>query len=293
MAVLASSRCCISLGDLVDQLRQGRIPSGKVCVTFDDGYLDNLQIAKPILERFLIPATFFLTSGYLEGDREFWWDALERPFFHKIKLPTQLCLDEGPGNFWFDLGEDADYRSTAFASHRDWRAWDPPLSKRHRAYSQTWEVLFRASPARRGMLLGNILGWAEEENQVRSDHQPMSWGDVRKLISAPLLEIGGHTISHPALPKLDVPTQETEIKNNKLRLEALSGRRLRYFSYPHGEHNAETVRVVRQAGFEAALTTEAAAVPRSPDLFRLPRICAGDWAGEEFENRLEAGFSGN
>ncbi|MGH9892192.1 MAG: polysaccharide deacetylase family protein, partial [bacterium] len=59
MRMLGEQHLCISLGDLVQALAGGRLPAGKVCITFDDGYSDNLLNAKPILEECAIPATFF------------------------------------------------------------------------------------------------------------------------------------------------------------------------------------------------------------------------------------------
>src|SRR5215510_103661 len=61
----------------VDQTRRGR-PG--VILTFDDGYADNLNNAKPLLERYDVPATVFVTTGYVGSRREFWKDYLERIF---------------------------------------------------------------------------------------------------------------------------------------------------------------------------------------------------------------------
>jgi peptidoglycan/xylan/chitin deacetylase (PgdA/CDA1 family) len=61
------------LCDLPESVRPG-----SVAVTFDDGYADNLHCAARLLRKYDIPATFFLTSGYLGGNAEFWWDELER-----------------------------------------------------------------------------------------------------------------------------------------------------------------------------------------------------------------------
>src|SRR5215831_16190313 len=59
----------------------------RVVVTFDDGYADNLYAAKPLLERFDIPATVFVVTGYVGQDREFWWDELEKIIFGSETLP--------------------------------------------------------------------------------------------------------------------------------------------------------------------------------------------------------------
>jgi peptidoglycan/xylan/chitin deacetylase (PgdA/CDA1 family) len=61
-----------------------------VVVTFDDGYIDNYTFAYPILEELQIPATIFVTSGYIEKEREYWWDELERILFEPVELPETL-----------------------------------------------------------------------------------------------------------------------------------------------------------------------------------------------------------
>jgi peptidoglycan/xylan/chitin deacetylase (PgdA/CDA1 family) len=69
--------------------------NGKPCViavTFDDGYADNLYGAKPLLEHYDVPATVFVTAGYLGSQREFWYDELERILLHTGPLPQTLGL---------------------------------------------------------------------------------------------------------------------------------------------------------------------------------------------------------
>ncbi|HET9531812.1 MAG TPA: polysaccharide deacetylase family protein, partial [Blastocatellia bacterium] len=78
MEILRRHARPISLRELTGALREGSVPRRSVVVTFDDGYLDNLKNARPLLERYDIPATFFIATGYLGGEREFWWDELER-----------------------------------------------------------------------------------------------------------------------------------------------------------------------------------------------------------------------
>ena len=83
----------MSLQDLKTAISAGKIPRYGVVVTFDDGYADNLWNAKPILERYDVPATVFVTTGYVGQNREFWWDDLERLLLLPEKLPEKLELN--------------------------------------------------------------------------------------------------------------------------------------------------------------------------------------------------------
>jgi peptidoglycan/xylan/chitin deacetylase (PgdA/CDA1 family)/glycosyltransferase involved in cell wall biosynthesis len=78
MERLARDYSPISLEDLVASAAAGRIPERAVAVTLDDGYLDALTTASPILMELGIPATFFVNSDRLAEEHERWWDILER-----------------------------------------------------------------------------------------------------------------------------------------------------------------------------------------------------------------------
>lgn len=65
----------ISLRELIGKIKnKAKIESKSVAVTFDDGYKDNFENAAPILLKYGIPATFFVTSGYINSQRVFSWD---------------------------------------------------------------------------------------------------------------------------------------------------------------------------------------------------------------------------
>ena len=290
MRVLGTQGLGISLSELVHGLSTGRLPAGKVCVTFDDGYSDNLLNAKPILEECAIPATFFLISGNLQGNRDFWWDALERPFFRARRLPATLDLRTENIALTLDLGVDAEYRDAAFAGHRQWRAWDPPPSRRHHAYHELWQALFTLPSSTRETLVDTIRGWADDVD-TPTESRPLSADQVRQLASGSLIEVGGHSVTHPCLPRLDLKEQAREIVENKIRLEALLDRPLHHFAYPHGQFNDDTVALLKEAGYRSACTSAAAAVSGSAEVFRLPRICAADWTGAEFSHRLRQRFA--
>jgi len=64
------------LDELVGDLHTGSLPDRSVAITFDDGYLDNLTAASPILVDLGLPATFFATTENLREPQPYWWDVL-------------------------------------------------------------------------------------------------------------------------------------------------------------------------------------------------------------------------
>ena len=94
----------IQLEELARGMHDGNMPRRAVCVTFDDGYADNLYTAKPLLERYDVPATVFMTTGSMGRSRELWWDELERVFLQPGSSSCSLAtgcrwtaLPLGPG----------------------------------------------------------------------------------------------------------------------------------------------------------------------------------------------------
>lgn len=83
MAFLREARRVVPLSRLVDDITAGKSPpAGTVCITFDDGYRDNLTVAAPILEKYRLPATLFLATGYVERAENQWSDTLHWLFTH-------------------------------------------------------------------------------------------------------------------------------------------------------------------------------------------------------------------
>jgi peptidoglycan/xylan/chitin deacetylase (PgdA/CDA1 family) len=80
-----------------------------VVITFDDGYADNLHNAKPLLERYDIPATVFVTTGHIGHEREFWGDELDRLLLQPSTLPELLGLSINGSPYQWELGEVAHY----------------------------------------------------------------------------------------------------------------------------------------------------------------------------------------
>jgi peptidoglycan/xylan/chitin deacetylase (PgdA/CDA1 family) len=234
-------------------LKQGKLPRRACCITFDDGYADNLTVALPILQRYRLPATVFVATGYLGGQTMF-NDAVT----HAIAACAKPHLDLAE----LDLGRHA------LETTGDRRAAIDAILKRFK---------FRA-PETRETDLQKLLAIAE---CGPSPPGPMLSRDQVRQLADQGVEIGGHTVMHPILTSVSHERAQNEIVDGKRELEAITGKSVKVFAYPNGkprrDYAACHVDMAREAGFELAVTTVSGLATPMSDLFQLPRFMP--WGG--------------
>jgi peptidoglycan/xylan/chitin deacetylase (PgdA/CDA1 family) len=252
-------------------LQEGEFPNQSIVITFDDGYADNLYNARPLLERYDLPATVLLTTGCLGGQREFWWDELEQLFLQSDILPDflELSID---GCLY------------------QWQVGDKAQNSRHALYYSIWQLLQPLPADKQRKVLEELVSWADARPQNRPTHRLLSIEEVVALAQGDLVEIGAHTVTHPVLSMQPAAVQQAEIQQSKERCEDILGRPVVTFSYPFGRFAMETVSIVREAGFVGACTVEAEIVRRNTNHFQLPRMMVFDWDGDELAKQLSAWF---
>ena len=290
LEVLVKHGHSMRLQGLTQALLLENLPHRSLVVTFDDGYADNVHNAKPLLERYDIPATVFLTTGYIGHEREFWWDELARLLLQPGTLPETLRLSVNESTYQWELGEAAHYSEDAYQRHRYWRVWEHAPNSRHVLYFSLWKLLKSLIEGDRRHVLDELLAWAGANPASRPTHRTLSLQEVCSLGQGGLVEVGSHTVTHPALSTLPVSLQQDEIRWSKDLLEEILGRPVMTFAYPHGDYTAETLTVVREAEFACACSTAANLVCRETDRFQLPRVQVHDWDGDEFARRLSVWF---
>ena len=295
LQVLRRRSRVLSLADIVESALNGNWPEDSVAITFDDGYADNIA-ATSVLEEMAFPATIFVSTGYIGGRREFWWDELDRLLLQPgVLLPT-VAVELGGDVVSFTLGDTARYTEDAARRHQRWRAYeDDPPSSRQAAYLTLWERLVTQTESVQRNVLGQLADQGDPVTATRESRRPMTRDEIASIARSPLIGIGAHTVFHPALPALPMEAQRSEITSSKETLEAIAGRPIEGFSYPHGRYTAGSVDLVREAGFRYACAVRPAGI--SPNLFVdhcdpyvLPRIVVPDCDGDTFEHKLLNGF---
>jgi peptidoglycan/xylan/chitin deacetylase (PgdA/CDA1 family) len=275
------------LEELVGSLRNGKVPARAVVVTFDDGYADNLHCAKPLLARYEVPATVFVTAGQVGCGREFWWDELDRLLLQPGTLPPVLQLGlNGTVREW-RLGEASTYTDQEYLRHRHWHVEcrDDP-GPRQRIFRALFDLLYLLPSTQRWAILNELTAWADARHAARPTHRTLTAEEAVRLADGGLVEIGAHTMTHPVLAALSAAEQREEIQRSKARLEAVLEHEVVSFAYPHGSSTPEAAASVGEAGFVCACSSQPDAVFRGAQRFHLPRLGVRDWDGESFAQWL-------
>ena len=243
----------------------------RVALTFDDGYADNLIHAAPVLQRYQAPACVFATNRYLPDDPEFWWDQLEHLFLEGDTGVAFVELDFVTGRVRFDV------RSSA---------------GRIRTFARL-NVVFRdlADDVRQAHI-DDLHGQLGRSPVVCAGHRRLRSAELRTLSEGGLVEIGGHTVSHAALPLIDDMTATSEIADNRTELAALTGHPPRLFAYPYGSYRRRHVSQVRSAGYSMAFLARADPIGQFTNPLTVPRLPMKDWTAEEFRPALIGALAG-
>jgi len=270
----------LTLSQVVQMSSEDRLPRRAVAITFDDGYADNLYEALPLLERYGMPATFFIASGYVGGKREFWWDELERIFFFSTTLPEHLELTIG------ERMHQWTFKAGVRTSNGEGQGASPES-----VFKAVHSLLQELPSPERDEVIAKLLEWSGIERTVRPTHRTLTADEVARLAGSNLVEIGAHTLTHASLPLCSEGQRRAELVDCKRDLETMTGREVKHFSYPYGAHDQSCADLVRSAGYASGCTVSARAVRCGANPYLLPRFWARPWQRPEFEGLFENFFA--
>lgn len=261
MELLANCFNVMPMHTALQSLRSGRMPPRAVCITFDDGYRSTHDLALPVLRELGLPATVFVTTGYL-GEGSMWNDRI-------LEAVRRIS------------GDTVDLRDKGWGLHPVRN-----LAERKLTIERLTEIAkYLPPPERQGLTLKlEALAGCEGSEAL------MLTADMVRTLSREGITIGAHTVSHPILTRLDEEQARFEIGESKRQLEAITGERVRFFAYPNGkagmDFDERHVAMAKQAGFDAAFTTAVGAATTANDRFQIPRSRPWDATGFFYILRL-------
>lgn len=252
MCLVADLFNVLPLTEAIARLRTSSLPPRALAITFDDGYADNHDVALPILERLGLHATFFVSTGFLDGGR-MWNDSV----IETVRRCDGDALDAS------SIGAGTLPVNSIEARRQ---AIDVLIGKiKYLPLEQRLDVVARLAESARVTLPTDLM---------------MSSAQVRGLHRAGM-GIGAHTVNHPILARTEIDVARREIADGRDRLEAIIGERVALFAYPNGkptvDYTADHVRIVRELGFEAAVATAWGAARHGDDLYQIPRFTPWNW----------------
>ena len=250
----------LSLVDALEKLQSGTLPGKAVCVTFDDGYADNQQYALPLLEKYGIPATVFVSTGFLNGGR-MWNDSVIEAVRH-----------------W--NGAVLDLQDINLGCHRI-----ETESQREQVAQGLLREIKHLSLEERSELVTHIVSQVEglPGDLMMTDTQVQS-------LSKAGVAIGAHTVNHPILGSVSIDNARQEVLGSKAYLENLLQKDVDLFAYPNGfpgrDYDRQHRDLVKSLGFKAAVSTHWGVSVKQSDMYQLPRFTPWDRDQLKFQLRL-------
>lgn len=247
-----------------------RLEGKNICITFDDGYLDNYEFAAPILEKYQIPATIFVATDYMNQDKEFWWDELEK---------------------WILLGGDSEEEFHLKDIRYDCNFHMNTLVQRKNTYrSLQYLIKNYIDEERKEDWLTQLSEYRKQKRETRKSYYAMSDKECKILSESKYISIGAHTKSHFSIGMRDYQFQLKEIQGSIQILSQVTNKKIDTFSYPFGgigDFNDDSVEICKRNGIKKIVTTIPGIWKSGDDEYRIPRNVVRNWDRKEFEKNLQ------
>jgi peptidoglycan/xylan/chitin deacetylase (PgdA/CDA1 family) len=244
-----------ALDELVGCLRDRKNPPARsVAITFDDGWRDNYLFAFPVLKKYGLPATIFLSTDYIDTSRVFWFHAVNL-ILRAGALSSQKMTEILNGFEQISQEEKkAVVESLAFA--------DAFVEKLKKIEPHIQEKIIVEMIKKSGIQMSgtNRRRWM------------LDWDEIKQMAENKI-SFGSHAGSHRILTHLDSGEIKTELIESKGAIEEKTKGPVSCFAYPNGDYTSRIKELVKQTGYLCACTAEWKGKKQDEiDLFALPRI---------------------
>ncbi|MFV0476231.1 MAG: polysaccharide deacetylase family protein [Parahaliea sp.] len=258
MQLLAETMTPLPLHEAIERQSKGDLPPRAVCVTFDDGYADNADVAYPVLKDYAIAATIFVATAFRHGG-QMWNDALIN--FVRNANSGSYAINGIP----FQLKDN--------------------ILSRRQSVNEILLAVKHLPMQERQAAVDTLLATSE----AITDNPMMTESQLKQLDKS-LISIGAHTVNHPILQSISDEEALWEISESRRCLQQLLGCDIDLFAYPNGvmekDFSDKHIEMLKETGYKAAVTTHKGIVTRSCNRFLMPRFTPWDKTPARFLGRL-------
>lgn len=247
-------------------------PRNSVLLTFDDGYIDNYTEALPILDSLDAQAIFYISTGNIDTNEEFWWDKMENILLLGKNLPNLLPIQ---------------------IRGREYNFLTNSPENIYLCYTQLHPLIKKIKFTERENIFVKLIDWSGNKYVPRESFRTMNSKEIKSMFLSKSAVLGAHTSNHDCLSILNYSEQKEEIIKSKLKLEEITGSKIKHFSYPFGgkkDYNKDSLGICREFEFEMVCSNYHEHVHRWSSNFELPRILVRNWDINHFKNKIERFF---
>ena len=250
----------ITIEQCVDIL-DGKSPpiDNAILITFDDGYRNNIDYALPICESFSIKPVLFVTTSHINSGLPFWFDRLDYALQQNMGEVLSLTYQGYIYHF------DARTREDLIISYKKFRDDCKQCFNDDIKLNNLFNGLSEILEARSGLKLSDISDKDDWSAIV-------SWETLKEAVSKGRLDVASHTEDHLRLDCLNEDDISSQLKQSKVCIENELAVKCHYFCYPNGNYNGLAIKLVKEAGYRAAFSTDIGLCESMDDLMTLKRF---------------------
>ncbi|MGC4100713.1 polysaccharide deacetylase family protein [Ferruginibacter sp.] len=234
-----------------------------LCLTFDDGFANNYSYVLPLLEKYQVPATFFITGIRSAGYNILWNDLLS------------IAYQYGPSSFVL--------RNDTFIKDRNGKYISSSTNEPLAALLRTTGFADKAAMMQ---ALGNIHEKVPEDYWLQ-----LTAEQIKQLSQSLWVTIGNHSSYHNDLARIPVAEAGEDMAASKKYLEGITGKSINAFAFPYGSYNSAVAEAAINCGHTQLLATDFNKGDQSNGTFLKERLTINPFISNI--NQLHASITGN
>jgi peptidoglycan/xylan/chitin deacetylase (PgdA/CDA1 family) len=257
----------ISLDDALKLVNLGEtLHKNYIVITFDDGYSGNYDVVFPIIVKYNIPITIYVSTRACKQNTIYWYDEI-------------INILQEKKDYFIDLSN--------FSSNKYHIKSNCVGENKWKIIQSLLQDLKKLNLKDRELAIMSIYNQLKKCKMADGILKHLTISEISELSKSSLVTIGAHSHCHNLLSGIPHEMSFKSIVESKQLLEVWTSKEIIHFSYPNGDYDENILAMVRQSGFKTGVTTHANYWQTSDSLFEIPRLGVGRYDSiEKFKFRV-------